>query len=393
MNKRLVWSVAVSIGFFLVVGAGSTIVGQDAMRDKSECPPELLKVLAETEKEVREKGGFAIVGRAKFDDGTPIKRGDLDFSLHDDPDNAVHNCYGWSDGWFYTRNIHPGPISKRIFDEAKDRGEYRGQRLRAYALHYNPSSPVEFPVVWGTVHYTTITLHKTPEDEKGPISGTVKDEDGKPLAGASVRLTIAATTNWAGMPNLTTKTDPEGKFAFEPLTAQRYRLGVSKAGFTSAGADAEPGTESAVREFTLHPKKNVRFDYVYQPDGSRDFTTGELRTKTFTMDAEKGGGFRFKDGKQANDGIPQDFKLQREGKEFVFRNFFIGKDNGIYDAGEVPFESVKEAPAEDDAYRPPNENGVNHPVPIPVKEKHVYVVRMYDGNYGKLIVREFVPAE
>ncbi len=140
----------------------------------------------------------------------------------------------------------------------------------------------------------------------------------------------------------------------------------------------------------MYKKKNVRFDYVYQPDGSRDFTQGDLKTQTFVMDAQKGGGFRFKDGKQANDGIPQDLALYFSRGAFYFRNFFVGHGNGVYDAGEVSFESLREAEEGDELYQPVDENGAIRRDPLIVQLNHVYVVKTYDGCYAKLIVREFV---
>jgi hypothetical protein len=61
----------------------------------------------------------------------------------------------------------------------------------------------------------------------------------------------------------------------------------------------------------------------------------------------------------------------------IFRMFYAnGKGNGFYDAGEVDFESVTEA----------DENGYSMQVQ-PSVVGHVYIVKTYENNYAKFIVK------
>ena len=76
--------------------------------------------------------------------------------------------------------------------------------------------------------------------------------------------------------------------------------------------------------------------------------------------------------------------------EFRYENgelrFWKGRyEGGFYEAGEVPFESVKEAEGNADVYtrelKPP----------VLIKLNHVYVVQTTEGKYAKLVVRNITP--
>src|SRR5690348_17128725 len=61
------------------------------------------------------------------------------------------------------------------------------------------------------------------------IVGTVRGQNGAPIAGADVTL--------AGVVRLTKKTDSTGAFAFQDITTGAYTIVVSKAGFQTYRSD------------------------------------------------------------------------------------------------------------------------------------------------------------
>ncbi|MDQ7779563.1 MAG: carboxypeptidase-like regulatory domain-containing protein, partial [Planctomycetota bacterium] len=61
------------------------------------------------------------------------------------------------------------------------------------------------------------------------IEGTVKDEQGKAVAGAHVLLTVPQVSSWTMFPSLTT--GPDGKFRFEPLDRGQYEVCVQRNGY------------------------------------------------------------------------------------------------------------------------------------------------------------------
>jgi len=76
---------------------------------------------------------------------------------------------------------------------------------------------------------------------RGSINGTVTDQTGAALAGATVKATDTGT----GIV-LTTGTTAEGQFSFQDLPAGTYQVAVSSAGFTPTTVDKIPVTAGAI---------------------------------------------------------------------------------------------------------------------------------------------------
>ena len=76
---------------------------------------------------------------------------------------------------------------------------------------------------------------------RGSINGTVTDQTGAALAGATVKATDTGT----GVV-LTTQTTAEGQFSFQDLPAGTYQVAVTSAGFTPTTVDKIPVTAGAI---------------------------------------------------------------------------------------------------------------------------------------------------
>ena len=145
--------------------------------------------------------------------------------------------------------------------------------------------------------------------------------------------------------------------------------------------------------FRIHQLRDIEIEYVYQPDGSRDFTKGELQPRTITLKtADFNRGFSFDKGAMTTGsfGTPEG-RCDISYRDFMGKPSFTkhvghvgGSNSGFYDADKVPFELVKEADADERKYLVPPAHRV------PATLDHVYVVKTLDGKYAKFIVRKFV---
>jgi len=240
-------------------------------------------------------------------------------------------------------------------------------------------------------------LEKAPPEKRITITGTVRAETGQPLRGTNVSLSPVASTGSGGRePQKDTITDADGHFTFNGLAPNYYHIRASKRGLEADGTLLSPPKEAADRtiavfDLILCKPKKIVFDFVYQPDGSRDFTRGNLKPKTVEWSPHSGR-MVFKEGNSTWDTQTPDLCLFAKRENLFFDNFvYVTNGNGVYDAGEVPFDSVVEA-KDGNHYRNRN-NGANGEHELPVKKNHVYVVRTYTGEYAKLIVRDIITIE
>ncbi len=377
-------------------------VGEKIQRepfDESEYPPGFLKIVQRSEESLQKDGGVALIGRVRYKDGSPVGIDALTFSLRAAPPyGESHNCYQYYDrqdagpaAWFFSSNVAPGPINKRILDAAEADGQPRGLMLSVLSMDSLPTPPAIFRITQGQIIYLDVELEKVPPEKRIAISGTVKDETGKPAVDAFVGLRIAESTGSGGRdPRKETKTDAEGRYSFESLVPQAYSVYAFRPGWEGDGTlvpapKEESERKISVPELVLFKPKKIVFDFVFQPDGSRDFTKGELTVQTLEMEPHRGG-ISFKEGAINRDG--RDLELFSRRGKLSFGNVYITSGNGVYDAGEVAFESIVEAREGNEHYRP---DGQARPVPVEVN--HVYVVRTYEGQYAKLIVHEILTIE
>jgi len=354
--------------------------------DVAAFPEQFAERVAQLEKDTPENKGIVIVGRIVDAQGKPMGRGDYDTELrwgnifYGDP-------VSFEDGWFHTRNFIT-PFERRLMDAGERHPDW-GKTAKFYVYTAtNEPAMVEIPIELGTVHYAEIVLEKTPENELVSLSGTVLDEEGQPMDGVSVNIRCSHVGSDMALKRTTT--DKEGRFSFEKMTPQAYRIVLTKRGYPYQSLP-EIHLSQLGDEHIFHYRKlrSVEIEYVYQPDGSSDFTKGNLQPQTVTLEQNPNKGFhfataQFTEGSRSN----RDISLNdRDGRLLFTHTYTNAVNNRFYDAGEVPFESESRADEYPDV---PHDDWGGYP-PLPVKLNHVYVVKTTEGKYAKFVVRKITP--
>lgn len=325
-------------------------------------PPEQQAILDKRAAELQANGGLCIAGRVKFSDGSPIRSGkDVMVNLHHGIDEPLQIYEG---GWFVMyrtlKSYYAGPG--------------KGFVLRAFG--YDPID-ASITILNGEITYLGFEMKKTPPEKLARVKGLVTDEQGRPIEGA--RVSIFFPFAYRGRPEMTTQTDPNGEYSFEALSGAEHGVSFRISDYASDSYKfTPPEGGTAVKDLKQYPRYRIIIDYVYQKDGSRSFTSGNLQTGTIDWRPHEGG-VDFSEGQveryEPND--LRDIELRQEKSVLKFRVFYAKGRNGFYDAGAVALDSVTEA-AETGYTR--NET--------PCKVGHVYVVRTYEeDNYAKFIVK------
>jgi hypothetical protein len=149
-------------------------------------------------------------------------------------------------------------------------------------------------------------------------------------------------------------------------------------------SEISPGIVVTVPDMVLLVPKSVSFDWVYQPDGSTNLSSGELFIGSATLLAYSSSsrcGFIFATTELT--GVSADLYFSDSGQK-PYSFFANNGAGGVHDMGEVPLESVTEAP---DA-----SNGVgawefynNQRTDVIIG--HTYCVVTMDGNhYAKIYI-------
>ena len=257
-----------------------------------------------------------------------------------------------------------------------------------YSVWNAPPVPTAvFRIKQGQIIYLGFELEKVPPEKRLTVSGRVFDESGVPVAHAEVRLSLGSYESRKEI-----RADSEGRYTFDSLAPHRYYIGAFKPGWVADNTVVEPPKETEERTVTvpdlvLFKPRKIVFDFVFQPDGSHDFTKGDLQIQTLEMTPYSD--VLFKEGKVGGEaGIPQDLTLFVQRENLFFSNVWVTSGNGVYDAGKIPFDSVTEAKEGSQHYRPGGQ-----PQAVAVEKDHVYVVHTYTGEYAKLIVREIITVE
>jgi hypothetical protein len=344
--------------------------------------------VAKIEQEVKEKKGLALIVRLRDTEGNPIKRGDFHTASHYDERSGVP-CFT-TDGGFATFNFLASRLGREILSDIEQGFEDKSRPLRlAVYTATNEPAIIELPIEPGNVYYADITLQKTPDDKLVTVAGIMLDDSENPITNSTLHLRVPGGVGAAQGLRMT-KTDAQGRFAFEKVTPQLYDLYLSNKSYSVTTSSYIPKKRlSEEHVLYYYKKRNIEIEYVYQPDGSRDFTKGDLPSKTAVLEAVNWPkGFRFATGDLSESGASRtpegvrDIAFLDDNGKMCFRQMFHGS-SGFYDAGAVPFDSIKEASANDNVYP----NGIQ---PVSAVVGHVYVVKTMEGKYAKFFVRGIV---
>lgn len=331
--------------------------------DYNDFPPNLQQLLDDRIDEVISSGGICIAGRVTMDNEAHISSG---------KDIKVNFCHGvdkplwvYDGGWF-------------IMDRTLQSGYRAGPaKFVVRAFGYDPID-ASIAILKGKMTYVEFVMHETPYEELASITGTVVNEQNEPLDGARVSLSFPLAYQVInGMPRMSIKTGPDGQYLFEGLSITKHNIVVSASGYASLSTSVTPPVGgTAIKNLTLYLNRKIIIDYVYQADGSRDFTSGDLEAGAIEW-VNGTGGIDFSDG--GVEGYEReslrDIEMKQGQDMLDFQIFYVKGKNGFYDAGTVDFESVTEAA----------ESGYSIKAK-PCVVGHVYIVRTYEDNYAKFIV-------
>lgn len=332
-------------------------------------PADLRHILDERVAELKSEGGICIAGRVKMSDGANIHNGeDVMVNLYHRIDEPL---WVYDGGWFIMGRTLPTHYA----------GTDKGFALRAFGREPIDASITIFK---GIITYLEFIMEKTPSEELSSVSGVVTDDRDKPFEGAKVSLKFPfANHGYRGetgytYPHMEMTTEQDGRYCFEGLSAGKHSAVAFASGYAYDYRGFSPPAGGAANEnLKLYPNQSIVADYVYQADGSRDFIGGDIQTGTIEW-VVGSGGIDFSDGGVEGYEIPstRDIEMKQRRGVLQFEIFYVQGDNGFYDAGAVDFDSVTEAP--ETGYSTGSSQCV---------EGHTYVVRTYEDNYAKFVVR------
>jgi len=314
-------------------------------------------------------GGICIAGRVTMSDGARIRGGrDIQVNLYHGIDEPL---WVYDGGWFIMKRTHSSSYVGT------------GKRVILRAFGYEPID-ASVTILDGKMTYLEFEMTKTPSEALASVTGVVVDEGDYLFYSAHVSLTFPfANRGYRGdegytYPQMDMYTDTDGQYFFSGLSSCEYSLTASASGYAyHTGKLTHPIGEVIERDRQLYPNRRIIIDYVYQADGSRSFTTGDLREGTIDW-LHGEGGLDFSDGQVKGGGLGRDLNMRQIRDVLKFRNSYgCSGGNGYYDAGAVDFNSVREAAEK--GYRSPEKRCV---------VGHVYVVKTCDElNYAKFIVK------
>jgi len=333
--------------------------------DYDDFPGDLQVILDERIADLSANGGICTAGRVTFSDGGPISSG---------RDVQVNLCHGidephwvYEDGWFIMgktpSSYYAGPDKRFI--------------LRAFG--YDPIDAA-VTILDGHMTYLEFEMMKTPPENLASVSGTVVDESDQAFEDAYVSISFPfANHGTSNKPHRDIYTGMDGRYLFSGLSIAEHQVVASAAAYAyHSGEFTPPVGGAAIEDRKLYPQRRIIIDYVYQAEGSRSFTTGDLQSGTIDWLNGKGG-VDFSEGVVEGyepDDL-RDLEMRQDQDVLKFRNFYVNGINGFYDAGAVDFKSVTEAA----------EGGYSSSEKLCLVG-HVYVVRTYEeDNYARFIVK------
>lgn len=329
-------------------------------------PPDLRQILDQRILDIQAKGGICIAGRVTFSDGRPVQwPQDVQVNLHHGIDKPLRV---YKDGWFIMDSV----ISAHYAGPAK------GFVIRAFG--YDPID-ASIDVYDGEMTYVDFVMQKTPPDKLASVKGTVYDENDTPLEGAHVTLSFPfANLGSGGRPERSVITDSTGRFLFEGLSSAKHNVTAyaESRAYDSGTFTPMPG-HTAIENRKLYPNRSITINYVYQPDGSRNFSEGDLQKGTMHwIFGNEGVNFSKGTIESYTPGDLRDLELRQDQNVLYFQNFYVNGRNGFYDAGPVDFDSITQADGNQSRYSTRRQECITG---------HVYVVRTYEDHYVKFIVQ------
>jgi hypothetical protein len=332
--------------------------------DYNDFPPNMQQLLDERIAELKSNGGICIAGRVTMSDGAHISGGeDVMVNLYHSVDEPL---WVYEDGWFMMGRTLSSDYA----------GPRKGFVLRAFG--YEPNDAF-IRILKGEITYVEFVMDKTPSENLASITGIVVDEQNEPFKGAIVRLSFPfADHGNDSMPYMSIVTGPDGQYSFEGLSGGEHSLGASASGYAYHSASVTPPAgETVTKNLKLWHNRKAIIDYVYQANGSRSFSDGNLQKGTIEW-VNSNQGVDFSDG-EVEGYEPEslrDIEMTQGQDTLNFQIFYCNGKNGFYDAGAVDFDSLTEAPQTTYSLRQ-----------RPCVVGHVYIVRTYEDNYAKFIVR------
>lgn len=338
--------------------------------DYNDFPPNLQQILDQRITELTSNGGICIAGRVLMSDGAEIRSGeDVMVNFFDRVDEPL---WVYQDGWFIMGRNLPSDFV----------GTNNKLVLRAFG--YEPND-VLIRTLQGEITYVECVMQNTSPKKLASVTGIVADDQNKPVEGASVNISFPGANhgyrgdNGYTYPHMEMTTGLDGKYSFEGLSSADIYIVASKSGYAFHQVKFNPPAgKNGEIDLRLYKHLKIIIDYVYQPDGSRSFAGGNLETGTIEW-VNGNDGVDFWEGrvKGSDSKSPPDLNMRQDQDKLNFQIFYgNGKQNGFYDAGDVDFESVKEA----------DETGYSASRK-PCVVGHVYIVKTYENNYAKFVVR------
>ncbi|MGA2172816.1 MAG: carboxypeptidase regulatory-like domain-containing protein [Sedimentisphaerales bacterium] len=343
--------------------------------DYNDFPPALQQILDQRTADLNSNEDIYIAGRVTMSDGARIRSGeDVMVNLHQNIDEPL---WVYEDGWFMMDRPFP---SRSIGSSGK---------LVLRAFGYEPND-MFIRLLKGGITYVEFVMHKIPSEKLASVGGIVTDDQNRPLAGARVHLSFPyANHGYSGdigytCPHMEMTTGPDGQYSFEGLSVTTHDIVASVLGYAYHQISfTPPAGETVTKDLKLYPNRSIVIDYVYQADGNRSFTSGNLQTGTIEW-VNGNEGVDFSDGKVKGYGPqpPRDIEMMQDQDKLNFQIFYANGKNGFYDAGDVDFGAVTEAAQT--GYSTDRK---------PCVIGHTYVVRTYENNYAKFVVKSISGSE
>jgi len=363
--KNIIFYIVIIFIIFLAIGCAIKPKPAAVALNYNDFLPALQQILDQRIAEVNANGGICVAGRVTMSDGNHINSGeDVKVNLYYNIDEPL---WVYKDGWFITGHaLSP---------------EYAGDgwKLVARAFGYEPND-VSITILQGEITYIELGMQKTSSEDLSSVEGIVLNDQNEPFNGAVVNLSFPyASHGMNNEPYRSVITGSDGQYSFKGLSSAKHSLVASAEGYAYHSVGFTPSAgEATTKDLKLYQNRKIIIDYVYQADGNSGFTEGNLKADTVEW-VNGNDGMDFSDGKV--EGYEQqslrDIEMKQDQDMLRFQIFYCnGQGNGFYDAGEVVFESVTDAA----------ENGYATGA-RPCIVGHVYIVKTYENNYAKFIVR------